>query len=115
EALDFSQEPYERRVMLLLMQALHVLRGAMDRAKPEDVLQGVSQGVSANLCEALALMAPSHQRAALRIGVAWSPHRRRTPKEISQRISFSHTEFPFFREVGRRLRESIEPHRERVE
>lgn len=106
EASDFRQEPYERRVTPFLMQALQVLRGAMDRARPEDVLQAVSQGVSANLCEALAAMAPSDPHAALRIGVSWSPHRRRVPREMPQRVAFSQGEFPFFREVGRRLRES---------
>jgi hypothetical protein len=113
--VDLAQEPYERRVTLLLMQALELLRGALDRAKPEDVLHGVSQGISANLCEALAAMAPSDVYATLRIGISWSPNRRKVPSAIPHRVTFSHTEFPFVREVGRRLRERIEPHRERVE
>jgi len=98
DALDLFQEPYERRVTPLLMQALYVLRGALDRAKPEDVLDGVSQGVSANLCEALAAMAPLELTAALTIGISWSPNRRRVPVAIHQ-LAFSHSEFPFVREV----------------
>jgi hypothetical protein len=93
EAFDLFQEPYERRVTPLL---------------------GVSQGVSANLCEALGAMGPFDLTAALRIGISWSPNRRRVPVAIHQ-LAFSHAELPFVREVGRRLRERIEPHRERVE
>lgn len=115
ETVDIAREPFPRRVTLLLMQALQTVRGALNHAQTEEVLQGVSRGVSANLCEALASMSPNDSRAMLHIGVSWSRNRPRVPTPIPHRVSFASQEFTIVREAGRRLRESIEPRRERVE
>lgn len=113
--LDWGQEPYERRVTLLLMHALQAVRAALDHGKPEEVLHGVSQGVSANLCEALAAMSLADARALVHIGISWSRNRPRIPNRIPRRVTFAQFEFPIVRDAGRRLRQSIGPRRERVE
>ena len=97
-----------------LVAALQTVRGALDRGRTEEVLQGVSHGISANLMEALASMSPGDFRAILQVGVSWSRNRPRLPSRLPNRVAFAHSEFPIVRETGRRLRESIEPRRERV-
>jgi hypothetical protein len=113
--VDPQLEPYERRVTLRLMQALQTVRGALDHGKAEEVLEGVSNGVSANLCEALAAMSPADTRALVHIAIAWSHSRPRIPATLPRRVTFAHFDFPIVREAGRRLREGIEPRRERIE
>jgi hypothetical protein len=108
-------EPYERRVTLLLMLGLQTIQAAIERGDTGFLLHETSRGVSANLCEALATMSPSDTQATLHISTSWSPSRSRVPKAIKPRISFAQSEFMIIREVGRTLRASMEPRRERVE
>jgi hypothetical protein len=112
---DLMDEPYERRVTLLLMQGLQTVRGAIESGKAEAILQGVSRGVSANLCDALVSMSPTDTQATLHVSMNWSRTRRRIPKRIAPQVSFAQSEFAVIREAARRLRDSIEPRRERVE
>jgi hypothetical protein len=111
----FQNEPYERRVTLLLMQALLTLRGTLDRGRSEDLLHAVEQGVSANLCEALAAMSPSDTQAHLQMTMRWSRNRPRVPRNVSSQVSFAQGEFALIREAGRRLRAVVQPRRERLE
>lgn len=111
--LEIGDEPYERRVTLLLMQALQVLRGTLDRGRADELLRAVPQGVSANLCDALASMSPSDSRASLQVSMAWSRNRPRVPSEVPARIGFAQAEFSTLREAGRRLR-NVEPRRVQV-
>jgi hypothetical protein len=112
---EVAGEPYERRVTLLLMQGLQTIREAIERGNAAAILQGVARGVSANLCEALASMSSSDSQAMLHISMNWSRSRPRTPKGILPRVSFAQSEFAVIREAARRLRDTVEQRRERIE
>jgi hypothetical protein len=99
---------------LYLMAGLHVIASALVEGRPENILQGVRQGVSANLCEALVTMAPGNPQASLEVTTAWSRARPRVPRHIPGRVAFSQGQFAVIREAGRRLREGVEPRRERI-
>lgn len=110
-----AAEPYPRRVMLQLASGLRFVRRAIQAGKPADILQGVPAGVSANLCEALAVMAPSSEQATLEIRTTWSRSRLRVPSSLPQNVAFTQGEFALINEVGRRLREGLAPRRQQVE
>jgi hypothetical protein len=108
---QLAMEPYQRRVMLLLMPALNVIRGAIDKGQPQEILAVVS----ANLCEALASMTPTSTQGSLELSVSWSRTRPHIPANWPQRVSFAHGQFALIREAGRLLRETPEPRRERID
>lgn len=112
---EVAGEPYERRVTLLLMQALQTIREAIERGNAAAILQGVSRGVSANLCEALASMSSSDPQSTLELRMSWSRSRPRIPKIIPARVSFAQSEFAVIREAARRLRDSVAARRARIE
>jgi hypothetical protein len=101
-------------VTLCLMAALNVVETALAEGRPEKILERVRQGVSANLCEALAEMIPANPQASLEFTMAWSRARPRVPQSIPGRIVFSQGHRVVIREAGRRLREGHEPRRERI-
>jgi hypothetical protein len=109
-----ENEPYERRVTLLLMQALQTLRGSLDRSRSDEILRAVSQGVSANLCDALASISPPGTNANVQISMSWSRTRPKVPQQVQNRVMFAQSEFPILREAGRRLK-NVESRRVRVE
>jgi hypothetical protein len=109
-----ADEPFERRVTLYLMAALKAIESAITEGRPEKILQGVRQGISANLCEALVTMTPASPQAILNVSMSWSRARPRVPQRIPERVAFSQGQFGVIREAGRRLREGHEPRRERV-
>ncbi|HKI32253.1 MAG TPA: hypothetical protein VKA46_10320 [Gemmataceae bacterium] len=112
---DLADEPYERRVTLLAMQALQTIRSAIERGNAGEILQGVSRGVSANLCDALATMSPGDSQARLHLRMIWSRSRHRIPRGIVPEVAFTESDFGVIREAARRLRESFDPRPERVE
>jgi hypothetical protein len=71
--------PFARRVTLLLIQALHTLRDAADRAARsgtiEPLLEVAPGGVSADLCDALVGLYEGSHADQIRFNVAWSPLR----------------------------------------
>jgi hypothetical protein len=107
-------EPYERRVTLYLMAGLRAIEAAIAEGRPEKILQGVRQGVSANLCDALVTMTPSNPQASLEVSLAWSRARPPVPKRLRGPVAFAQGQFAVIREAGRRLREGAEPRRERI-
>jgi hypothetical protein len=109
-----ADEPYGRRVSLSLLSALQTIQSALAKGKPEDILQGVREGVSANLCDALAIMTPSNPQASLEASMSWSRSRPRVPQRSRDRVAFTQGQFAIIREAGRRLREGAEPRRERI-
>ena len=112
---DLSGVPYERRVTLLLMLGLQRLRDGINLGTPERVLNSVSQGVSANLCDAVATMAPTDPQAYLQIRMRWSRSRAQVTERIPVQVSFAQSEFSVIREAGQFLRDQGEQRRERVE
>jgi hypothetical protein len=115
DGFALADEPYERRVTLHLMAALQLIRSALQSNAPERILEGVSTGISANLCEALASMSSSSPQSSVEVQMSWSRTRPRVPKNMPQRVTFAQGEFAAIREAGRRLREGWEPRRMRME
>ena len=65
---------------------------------------GVSRGVSANLCEALAAIIEASQAEVLDLGVSWSSNRH-APPGVPDRVIVSSDAVPVLRGAGRALRE----------
>lgn len=75
-----SQEmSFARRVTLQLIQTLHTLSDAADRARRNETLEPLLEvapgGVSADLCEALIGLYEGSQAEQIRFSVTWSPLR----------------------------------------
>jgi hypothetical protein len=112
---QIATEPYPRRVTLQLMNSLRVVRQSIQAGKPEEILQGISAGISANLCEALTAMTPSSEQATVEIRTTWSRSRPRVPRSLPHAVSFAQGDFAVIAAAGRRLREGFAPRRQRIE
>jgi hypothetical protein len=108
-----AAEPFSRRVTTRLMAGLDIVDHAIRTARLDPIFNGVDEGVSANLCEAVATMRPPGDQSRLDIRMSWSRSRPRLPRGIPQVVSFSQADFPIIEEAGRRLRERATPQRER--
>lgn len=104
DELLLASEPFSRRSTVRLMKALRHIRGAIDAGNYHEILQGVEFGVSANLCEAVALMQPEGDQSQLHIHMSWATSRPRLPTEVQSAVGFSRTAFDIVREAGRKLR-----------
>ena len=101
---DFDDEPYERQVTRRLVRALEASRDAAEKAHSGDGAQAfdraVADGVSANLCEAVAkLIEPSDK---LEVSVNWAKTRP-TPESRSC-ILFTESDAGAFKEAARTFR-----------
>ncbi len=114
EEFQIAAEPYARRVTLRLMSSLRFVREAIQASALGRILDGVSEGVSADLCEALASMSPSSSQAKMDISINWARTRRRVPTSLPQSVSFAQGEFAIIQEAGRLLREGPPPKRHRT-
>ncbi|WP_143710440.1 hypothetical protein [Tabrizicola sp. TH137] len=105
EWAPLADEPIERRVSRRLVDGLAALRGAAEEVGSGRGLEtfeaSVANGVSANLCEALARMIGSVNRIELSLEWAFT---RPVPKKIS-RFNFGDDDAAIFREAARKLRE----------
>ena len=100
----FQDEPFERQVTRRLVGSLDALRGAVEHASSGDgqgaFEKAVAEGVSANLCEAVAgLVAHS---AKIDIGVTWA-RTRPTPMGL-RRVTFSARDADIVTEAARIFR-----------
>ena len=104
---DPRNDPIERRVTRRLAEALAAARKATDDTNGGDsgaFLASVSQGVSANLCEALATL--TEALPALEVSVVWA---RTWPRDEARTATrFTAHDAPVLREAGRAFR-SREP------
>lgn len=104
---ESTSEPIERKVSIMLMQALTAAKSTTALANSGDDIvfsdDIVEQGVSANLCEALAKLVDSGER--VEIGVSWAKTRPRD--DSTGRIIFSEADADILREGARVLRERI--------
>ncbi len=67
-----KEPPFARAVCLALLETLDRLAQAADQARIEELLQpGRAPLLSANLCEALALLRPADPRGALAVSATW--------------------------------------------
>lgn len=110
-AASFSllDEPFERRVSLTLAHALIATRAALAHAAvTNDIMpfqEAVSEGVSANLCAALAGMNAGGNAQSVELGFRWSPMRRLPPGvQPPTRIQLSSDALATLAEVARELR-----------
>jgi hypothetical protein len=108
-----ANEPFARRVTTRLMNSLNIVDRAVKTAQLDPILNGVEEGVSANLCEAVAAMMPPGDQSRVDIRMSWSRSRPKMPEGVPQAITFSQADFPILEEAGRRLRERATPRRER--
>ncbi len=113
EEFQEATEPFARRVTTRLMNSLDIVDQAVKTTRLDPIYNGVAEGVSANLCEALAAMKPPGDQSRLDIQMSWSRSRPRLPEGIPQVVSFSEGDFPILVEAGRRLRERATPRSER--
>lgn len=101
------EEPFERRVTRTLMLALSVLHDAVFRSAASGELdpffEAVPQGVSANLCEALAGLHEGAGAHEIRVQVSWAPTRPLN-EAIAGMVAFTDDAAPLLREAGRALR-----------
>jgi antitoxin component of RelBE/YafQ-DinJ toxin-antitoxin module len=104
-----DDEPFERRVLLRLSEALAAIKqaivsaGATSDFKPFQ--DAVAQGVSANLCAALVGLSMDNTAEDVAFDISWSPTRLVTEK-LPTRFRFGRDTFPVLREAARLLRES---------
>ncbi|QDV33710.1 hypothetical protein [Tautonia plasticadhaerens] len=97
-------EPFPRRVTTRLMESLGLVAGAIRSGETGRILEGVNQGVSANLCETLAAMKPPGDESRLDIKVTWARSRSHLPAGVPETVSFPKEDFDIIAEAGRQLR-----------
>jgi hypothetical protein len=101
---SIDDEPFERQVTRRLAGSLDALRGAVERAASGDGQEAferaVAEGVSGNLCEAVAELIT--QSAGIDISVTWA--RTRPTPEAQHRVSFSGSDRDIVKEAARIFR-----------
>jgi hypothetical protein len=112
---NIATEPYARRVTWRLMTALHVIQDSIRTGTHNGILQGIEDGVSANLCDAIESVKPPGDQSSLQIRISWARSRPNVPPAIPQKIVFSQAAFPIIEEASRQLRERGTPSLNRVE
>ncbi|MBF0628149.1 MAG: hypothetical protein HQL91_07995 [Magnetococcales bacterium] len=105
------EEPFPRQVVGRLSIALHAMQRAAEQAAVSEDLQSfsdaISEGVSANLCDAVTGLAGGGDEHARRVDISFSWSRNRPlVQEMPTMVSFQEDRMPFIAEAGRLLRES---------
>lgn len=103
------QEPFPRRATRMLAQSIKAVKRASERAIATATFdmfqQAVLDGVSANLCEALASIATEQDSAQdLEIGFAWSKSRP-APEDTATVLTLPRESIPVIKEAARIFRE----------
>ncbi len=107
-------EPFARRVTIRLMSSLDFIRQSILAGEEERILDGVSRGVSANLCDALVMMKPPGDQSQLDIQMDWARTRPIPGAAVAKRVSFGKESFQAIEEVGRQLRKRAKAQPERL-
>lgn len=104
-----DEAPFERRVMLTLVEALAATHRATTFAIASSAFEpftnAVPFGVSANLCAALSALGMDNTAEEITIGVSWAPSRPIAASDRAQ-FRFGRDTFPLLHEAARLLRES---------
>jgi hypothetical protein len=98
-----NDEPFARQVTTRVMSSLGLIASAIQTGKPEQLLDAVPEGVSANLCDALVMMKPPGDESRLDVDVKWSRNRPHLPADVPRSVSFPQEAFTVIEEVGRQL------------
>jgi hypothetical protein len=99
-----QEPPFPRRVTTRLMSSLGLISQAIQAGRADKLLDAVSQGISANLCDALVMMKPPGDESRLDVQVTWAPTRPHLPAGVPAAVSFPQEQFAVIEEVGRQLR-----------
>src|SRR6202042_440936 len=97
------EQPFPRQVTTRLMSSLGLVSQAIQDGKAARLLDAVTEGVSANLCDALVMMKPAGDESCLDVQVTWSRARPHLPVDVPRSVSFPHEQFAVIEEVGRQL------------
>lgn len=104
-----AREPFERRVLLTLTDALAAVRRAILSAGTlgdvQPFQEAIPLGVSANLCDALVGLSMENTAEEVALQISWSPTRR-IDNSIPNHFRFGRDAIPVLREVSRLLREA---------
>lgn len=108
ELPSIEPEPFERAVCLVLANATSAARRIVDQisvtSSMDTVVAGVPQGVSSNLCEALAgLIDDAGISQSMEMSFRWASSR--PVSEAPRAVAFESDAAPFLWEMGRTLRE----------
>lgn len=99
-----DDEIFERKVLTTLFNSLYHLKNAVNEGSENAIEQVIEKGVSANLCEALALMQPDEEDGYLDIGVDWSRLRPVKSPIPQRKIKLTSDIFPLFVESAKYLK-----------
>jgi len=99
-APEFEDDPFPRKVTRTLANALKHLSRAVTTSSIEAFNQAVPQGVSANLCEAVAALVENG--GGIDLGITWA--RTRPAPRSSSRTVFSSDDAGVLREAAREFR-----------
>lgn len=110
ESLDVD-EPFPRQVVGRLSRALNAMQHAAEQAAVSANLQSfsdaITEGVSANLCDAVTGLAGGEDEHTRRVDISFSWSRNRPlVQQMPTMVSFQKDRMPFIAEAGRLLRES---------
>ncbi len=104
-----TEAPFERRVTQTLTHALqatlHAAQQAAETADLEPFRKAISQGVSANLCDALSGLGEVSPEHGFEVSVAWSRSRPVSGEAVST-IKIPPDYLPLLREVSRLFKET---------
>jgi hypothetical protein len=105
----FPEEPFERRVSYTLVDSLAALRSAAESAASNATFDAfanaVSEGVSANLCDAMVGMGRHlSDSGSLAVELSWA-RTRATRQGVVSRVAFPREFIPIFEEAARLFRE----------
>ena len=110
-------EPFARRVTRKLVSGLRSVKTAVTLADHGGDIsafeQSVPQGVSANLCEAIANLLDVESSGGFDVSVSWSLVRE--PPEGRVKVDFNGSDTPVLREASRILRDRQERPNERID
>jgi hypothetical protein len=81
--MSYLEDPYGRKVMRLLLQALEAVRRVRSLGDYDPLLAMAKEGVRANLLSALASMAPPGKSGAVELSVDWARNRARPGGALS--------------------------------
>ncbi len=97
------EQPFPRQVTTRVMSSLGLVASSIQAGKPEQLLDAIPRGVSANLCDALVMMKPPGDESRLDVDVTWSRNRPHLPADVPRSVSFPQEAFTVIEEVGRQL------------
>ena len=104
EDLALAAAPFERQVTMKLMRAVHTLKTAIEQGDTGGMVKYTNQGISANLCEALAELSVADQRARVDIDIGWSKALPTVPLRLRNGVSFAQPEIVLLNAVGKQLK-----------